>query len=114
MLNGNVPFFLPGGIDEIELQRNDLLDFPVGGLDRADQGVFGNLVGFAFDHHDGIGGAGNDHIEVAVVEVLQTGVDDDSPSIIPTRTAPTGPSNGIGRSSARGSSDDGNNAGSFS
>ncbi len=53
---------------------DDLLDVPMGKLQRVDHGVFGNLAGLAFHHADGVGRAGHDDVERALVHVAHVRV----------------------------------------
>ena len=52
------------------------------------------LIGFGFDHHHRIVGAGDDQVEIAVGDLLLVGLRIYSPSIMPTRAAPIGPMKG--------------------
>ncbi len=49
-------------------QRDDLLDLTVGGLEGLEHLVLGQLVRSAFDHHDGVGSACHDQVEVRGLE----------------------------------------------
>ena len=44
--------------------------------DAGKKGLFGKLVGFAFDHHDRVIGAGDDHLDVGALEIVEARIDD--------------------------------------
>ena len=54
-----------------------MLDLLVRCFDGSNQHFLGDFVGFAFDHHDGIGGTGDHQVQIALGEILQAWVDDD-------------------------------------
>ena len=92
----NSHFSLPTSADELLLESADPLDLLVREHHALEQLLLGDLAGLALDHHDRVGSAGDDHVELAVLEIATGRVDDELPSTRPTRTAPTGPSHGIG------------------
>ena len=66
-------------------------------VERVEHLGLGDLVGAGLDHQDGVVGAGDDEVEVGVVdEVGLVGLTTKLPSILPMRTAPTGVGSGIG------------------
>ena len=61
---------------QLKLHRADFLDNRVGKLDRCQHLVLGHLAGEALDHQDSVRRAGDDHIEIALLEVIRCGKGD--------------------------------------
>ncbi len=59
------------------LQINERLERLVAELQRLDHGVFGNFVGTALDHENGIAGASDAQVEVGIRHLLEGGVEDE-------------------------------------
>ena len=84
-------FGLPYLLGELALGLAELLDLLVGDVERVEDLGLGDLVGAGLDHQDRLFGAGDDQVEIGVVdEVPLARVDDELPSTLPMRTAPTG------------------------
>ncbi len=58
-------FFLPFFFDQLVDRFDDLLDLAVRELDGTEKHVLGDFVAAAFDHHDAVGGAGDDDFHAA-------------------------------------------------
>ena len=58
------------GLEQIELKLDDLLIQVVGPHDRVGHLGFGQFFTEALDHHDGLRGAGNDQVQVALLELF--------------------------------------------
>ena len=57
---------------------HELLDRVVGDVERVEDLRLGDLVGPGLDHRDALAGAGDDQVEIGVVEqILLVGVDDE-------------------------------------
>ena len=64
-----LPRVLGGLFGEADDRLADLLAGFVGEHDRAEHDVFRQLLGFGFDHHHRIGGAGDDQVELAFLDL---------------------------------------------
>ncbi len=64
-------------LHQLFLHLDEALDGIVARADGGDHGLFGQLLGARFDHHDGIGGGGDDQVELAVHELRLGRIDDD-------------------------------------
>ena len=64
-LRGHVPRILGGLLGELDDRVDHLLALAVGEHDGAEHDVFRQLLGFGFDHHHRVVGAGDDEIELA-------------------------------------------------
>ena len=60
-----LPRLLGGLLGELDDRCDHLLDRAVGEHDRAEHLLFGQLLGFGFDHHHRVAGAGDDEVELA-------------------------------------------------
>ena len=68
----------------------------MGEFERLDELLFGQFLGGAFDHDDVVLRADINEVEVADSRICAwVGLATNSPSTRPTRTAPTGPANGM-------------------
>ena len=68
---------LPGRGAELLDRIDDLDDLLLGELDRLEHVVFGHFAGEAFDHSDGLAGAGHDQVQIAFLQVLKGGHGDE-------------------------------------
>ena len=69
---------LAGLLGELALRGAQLLDRLVGDVERVEDLRLGDLVGAGLDHQDRLVGAGDDQVEIGVLEqVLLVGVDDE-------------------------------------
>ncbi len=67
----------PDGFDQLFLEGDHLLVQAMGLHDGVAHFGLGQLFAKAFDHHDGLFGAGDDQVEVAVFELLGGGEGDE-------------------------------------
>ena len=67
---GDIPGFLGAILRELDDRLDDRLEFPVSEHDGAEHDFLGKFARFRFDHEDGFPGAGDDHVEVGIFEVL--------------------------------------------
>ena len=84
---------------EIALKLAELLDRVMRDVERIEDLGLGNLVGARLDHQDRVLGAGDDQVEVLPSSTFSSsdssvGLTTKLPSILPTRTAPTGVGSG--------------------
>ena len=77
MSSGNSRFFFAVFFGELIDRFDDLADLGVSELDRAEEIFLGDLVAAALDHHDGVGGAGDDDVHAAGSVLRQRGIADE-------------------------------------
>jgi hypothetical protein len=53
---------------KIKLKLDNAANFLVGALDRGNERFLADLICFALDHHDRVGGTGNHHVQLALRE----------------------------------------------
>ena len=74
--SGYSRFGFAGFLRELVDRGDDLLDLSVRELDGAEEIFLGDLVAAAFDHHDGVGRAGDDDVHAAGFVLRKRGIAD--------------------------------------
>ena len=66
---------LGGLLGELDDRVDHRLEVPVAEHHRAEHDLFGQLLGFRFHHQHGVGGAGDDEIELAFGHLVELRVE---------------------------------------
>ena len=71
-----LPHVLGGLLGELDDRVDDLLRCVVREHDRPEHDLFRELLGLGFDHHHRIVGGGDDEVELALLDLVERGVED--------------------------------------